>query len=166
MGNPAVFALIGKSEQAILGKNDAEFYPEPAIGYAIMENDRRIMESGQAEVIEEVAQTPQGYRTYLSTKTPWRDEYGRVIGLIGVARDITERKRAEETLQQQTMELQLLNETLEQRVKERTAELADLSSQLVSAQENERKRVSYDLHDNVGQALLSSRRSGEYDCQD
>jgi|GEM_PF-1126553 len=123
MGNPAVFALIGKSEQEVLGKNDAELYPDPAIGNTIMENDRRIMESGQAEVVEEVAQTPWGYRTYLSTKTPWRDEHGGVIGLIGVARDITERKRAEEALQQRTLEIRRLTETLEQRVKDRTADV-------------------------------------------
>jgi len=70
-----------------------------------------------------------------------------------VVRDITERKRAEEELKQRTLELQHLTETLEERVKERTAELSDLSSQLVSAQEKERKRVSYDLHDNVWQTL-------------
>jgi len=38
-------------------------------------------------------------------------------------------------------------------VKERTAEIANLSSHLVLAQENERKRISYDLHDNVWQTL-------------
>lgn len=42
-------------------------------------------------------------------------------------------------------------------MKERTAELADLSSQLVSAQENERRRVSYDFHDNAWQNLLAIR---------
>jgi PAS domain S-box-containing protein len=71
--------------------------------------------------------------------------------------DITERKRTEEALRQRTLELQHLTETLEQRVKERTAELANLSSQLVSAQENERRRVSYNLHDNVWQMLLAIR---------
>jgi signal transduction histidine kinase len=55
------------------------------------------------------------------------------------------------------LELQHLTETLEQRVKERTAELSDLTSQIVSAQEDERRRVSYDLHDNVWQTLLAIR---------
>jgi len=96
-------------------------------------------------------------RVYSILHTPIRDANGRVVGAGEVAYDITEQVRAEETLQQRTLELQQLNETLEARVKGRTEELADLSSQLVSAQENERRRVSYDLHDNVWQTLLAIR---------
>ena len=77
--------------------------------------------------------------------------------LLSSISDITERKRAEEELKHRTLELQKLTETLEERVKERTAELGRLSSQLVSAQENERKRISYDLHDNVWQTLVAIR---------
>jgi PAS domain S-box-containing protein len=76
---------------------------------------------------------------------------------IAFAVEITDRKQAEKALQHRTLELQHLTETLEQRVKERTAELANLSAQLVSAQENERRRVSYDLHDNVWQMLVAIR---------
>jgi signal transduction histidine kinase len=72
------------------------------------------------------------------------------------ARDIAEAKEIE-SAKQHTLELQSLSETLEERVKERTTELADLSSQLVSAQEKERKRVSYELHDQVWQNLVAIR---------
>jgi signal transduction histidine kinase len=71
--------------------------------------------------------------------------------------DITERKRAEEALKHRTIALQHLAETLEQRVKERTVELTDLTARMVSAQEDERRRISYDLHDNVWQTLLAIR---------
>lgn len=76
---------------------------------------------------------------------------------VAVFDNISERKGAEEALQKQTLELQYLTETLEERVRERTAELADLSSRLVSAQENERRRVSYDLHDHAWQVLVAIR---------
>jgi PAS domain S-box-containing protein len=98
MGNAALFAVIGKHAEEVLGKNDAEFYPDPAIGYAIIEHDRRMMESGQTEVMEEIIQAPDGNRIYLSTKTPWKDKDGRIIGIIGISRDITDRKMAEEQL--------------------------------------------------------------------
>ncbi|HVP79466.1 MAG TPA: PAS domain S-box protein [Thermodesulfobacteriota bacterium] len=94
-----------------------------------------------------------GGRFYMVSAVPFSEEgYTNLYG-----RDITDRKQAEAALQQRTLELQYLNETLEQRVKERTEELANLSSQLVSAQENERQRVSYDLHDNVWQMLVAIR---------
>ena len=67
--------------------------------------------------------------------------------------DFTERKRMEEALRQRTTELQQLNESLEERVKERTAELSNLSSELLVAQEKERRRIAYNLHDNVWQTL-------------
>ncbi len=67
--------------------------------------------------------------------------------------EVAERAKAEEMLRHRTLKLQELTETLEQRVQERTAELANITSRLVSAQENERRQVSYDLHDNVWQSL-------------
>ncbi len=98
LANLATFAVIGKPAEAVLGKTDAEFYDDAAAGRAIMENDQRIMHSGQMEVIEETVVVAEGPRTYLSSKAPYRDAEGRIIGLIGVAREITARKRAEEAL--------------------------------------------------------------------
>ncbi len=53
-----------------------------------------------AEVVEEKIQTPTGYRTCLSTKAPFRDAEGHVIGVVGTARDITDQRRAEEQFRQ------------------------------------------------------------------
>jgi two-component system cell cycle sensor histidine kinase/response regulator CckA len=59
------------------------------------------MESGAAEVVEERIQTPSGYRVYLTTKAPFRDLGGDVVGVIGNARDITLRKEGEDALREQ-----------------------------------------------------------------
>ncbi len=113
---------------------------------------------GQAMTVGQQAQqdVQVGGRFYFVWVTPFEEEgYANIYG-----RDITERKKAEETLRQRTFELQRLTETLEQRVQERTAELAKtserlrhLSSKLLSTQEEERKRIAGEIHDSLGSCL-------------
>lgn len=97
---------------------------------------------------------------FLVSTTPVIDELGRQTGSVHVARDITERKRAEDALRQRTLELQELTGTLEERVRARTAELKTanetlhyLSSRLLSVQEEERKRIALEVHDTLGSCL-------------
>ena len=98
MVNEATVRVIGKPVDQVLGKTDREIYDDPAVAEALMANDQRVMQSGITEVVEERIPTPAGVRVFLSTKAPHRDADGRVIGLIGVAHDITERKHVEERL--------------------------------------------------------------------
>jgi PAS domain S-box-containing protein len=94
--NPATLRSVGKPANQIVGHTDAEFYDDPAISAAIRENDLRLMAGGVPQVFEETVDTPDGRRIMWSSKVPWRDAQGRIIGIIGVSRDITDRKRAEE----------------------------------------------------------------------
>ncbi|WP_210530135.1 hybrid sensor histidine kinase/response regulator [Rubellimicrobium arenae] len=96
VANRGTTELIGKPPQDYLGRTDAEFLEDKAQAQAVMANDRRIMESGQAEQIEEEVQRPDGTPAWwLSTKAPLRDAGGEVVGLIGSSVDITARKEAE-----------------------------------------------------------------------
>jgi PAS domain S-box-containing protein len=111
MANPAVLRVVGRSEQEALGKTDLELYADPQTGRAILENDRRVLEGGEPRTFEEVVDTPDGQRVFLSTKAPQRDVQGRVVGLVGISRDITERKKNEETLLKSEERFRLLAET-------------------------------------------------------
>jgi PAS domain S-box-containing protein len=99
--NPAVARVLGRSAEELVGRTDREIYSDAEIADALMEADRRVLLSGRAEVLEERIQTASGYGVYLTTKAPYRDVDGAIVGVIGNARDITQRKSAEEALQEQ-----------------------------------------------------------------
>ncbi len=97
--NPAGYQLNGKTPEQVIGHSKAEIYSTPATVAQFETDDRRVMESGQAETIEEEVIAADGARhIFLTTKVPRRDDQGNVIGLTAVAHDITARKRAEQAL--------------------------------------------------------------------
>jgi len=123
MANHGTTELVGKPPEEYLGRTDAEFLDDKVQAEIVMANDRRIMEAGVSEQIEEEVRRPDGTPAiWLSTKAPLRNEAGEVIGLIGTSIDITDRTRIEAALVESRRKLRRLNETLEQRVAEATAE--------------------------------------------
>ncbi|PSB53880.1 histidine kinase [filamentous cyanobacterium Phorm 6] len=107
--NPATLEALGKTAGEVIGWRDRDLYPIAELGAEVSENDRRVMESGKTEVVEE---SPDGIRTFLGMKAPYRNEAGEVIGLIGISNDITNRKRAEIELQEQTKLLQVIIDSI------------------------------------------------------
>ena len=110
------------SPEAVQGRRDRDFLP-PAVAERIEALDRGVMARGETVLAEEAVPEDGVMRTFLSAKTPLRDAEGRVAGVIGIARDITDRKRAEAALRD-------LAATLEARVEERTARLAEVAAEL------------------------------------
>jgi two-component system cell cycle sensor histidine kinase/response regulator CckA len=106
MINSAGASFLGRGVAEILGKDDTEVF-SPEAGRAIMARDRAVVQSGEAQTYEEPASSEGVSRIYLSTKGPYRDPNGQVIGLLGICRDITERKRAEEEIRQSQQKLRI-----------------------------------------------------------
>jgi PAS domain S-box-containing protein len=90
--NPATCAVLGKSATEIIGYRDCDFLSSPEQAAKVMANDQRIMASGKTEVMEE---SLNGAQVFLSVKAPYSNEAGEVIGLIGIASDITDRVQLE-----------------------------------------------------------------------
>lgn len=127
--NPAMLEVLGKSASEVIGYRDCDLYPSPELGATIMESDRRIMASGQTEVVEE---SPDGIRTFLGMKTAYRNEAGVVIGLIGISYDISDRKRIEAEREQLLQREQVAREVAENANRIKDEFLAVLSHELRS----------------------------------
>ena len=94
MLNSAASRFVGKPVEEVLGTDDrAHFSADVAI--QLMEIDRQVIASNGPKTYEEHVNTATGATTFLSTKRPIHDQQGKVIGVFGISRDITERKQAE-----------------------------------------------------------------------
>ncbi len=106
MINSAGARLLGRRVDQVIGKDDMEVFT-PETGREIMAGDRRVVESGRTQTYEELGISDGVARTYLATKGPYRDSHGEVIGLLGICRDITDRKLAEEEIRQSQQKLRI-----------------------------------------------------------
>jgi hypothetical protein len=109
--NPAVLKILGKSADIVLGHADAEWHSDPEQAATVMANDRRILQAGIPEVIEETWDSAdQGMRTYRSAKAPLYLDDGSLIGIVCLSSDITGIRTAEATLQQAKTEAEQANQ--------------------------------------------------------
>jgi PAS domain S-box-containing protein len=95
-----------QAEAEVLGKTDFDFFPQD-IAAAFFADDQMVLKTGQPVINrEEKAIRPDGeVHWLLTTKIPWRDASGKIIGLVGIGRDITDKKHLEEQfLRAQRME--------------------------------------------------------------
>ncbi|HEY1067233.1 MAG TPA: PAS domain S-box protein, partial [Pirellulales bacterium] len=92
--NPAASQFVGKSVVEVLGKDDRELF-DPASAAEVMGHDQRVMTRGEPDTEAETLTAVGVTRTYLVTKAPFRDDTGRVVGLIGIGRDVTRLREVE-----------------------------------------------------------------------
>jgi PAS domain S-box-containing protein len=141
LGCNAQFACdagLGKAEE-IVGKTDYDLTWTKQQSDYFRTCDRQVMESGRPMfAIEESQLQADGTEaTLLTNKVPLKDAGGRIVGLLGAYMDITERKQVEEERSK------LLSENQE------------LYRQLLAVQEQERKHLARELHDDLGQNLIA-----------
>lgn len=96
--NAGVQALLGLPGDQIIGRTDDALFVDKAFAAFIRESDEQVLRTGQPHRYEETVAAPHGKRDLEVIKVPVRADDGEIAGVLAVARDITERRRAEREL--------------------------------------------------------------------
>mgnify|MGYP001568445415 CR=1 FL=1 len=121
--NEAYGKACGLRPDDIIGKTDLDIWPRE-LAEKYRKDDNEVMNSGKRQCFDEPLDDKEGRILRIETiKTPVFNDQGETIGTTGIARDITERKKYEEKLQEIRKELEI-------RVKVRTAELSKVNEDL------------------------------------
>ena len=177
--NAGAERITGLAEPAIVGRDFACFYIADDVR---ADRPTRTLQAAAAQgrFSEDVWLVRSDGSAFWASvvMTPLHSAEGDLTGFCMIARDLTERRQGQEALLAEMkermridQELQRLNRSLEGLVRERTGELRaanadlleaklrlhDLSSQLITAQEQERGHIARELHDETGQSLTVVR---------
>jgi PAS domain S-box-containing protein len=166
--NQGAQRIKGYAAQEIIGQHFSRFYPREAIESKWPDRELEIAS-------KEGRYTDEGLRVRKDGSTFWayvvitalRDEAGDLKGFSKVTRDLTERRDLEERTRELNRELRArVTQLLEsqRQVELRTLELQKLSGELLHVQDEERRRISRSLHDELGQELAALKI--ELDMQD
>ena len=132
ISNPAHIYNTGKrNEDEVIGKNDFDLFSKE-LAEKFFEDDQSVIKTGQSILNrEEYILNNDGEKIWLLTsKLPLKDQLGDIVGLIGISRDITEHKNAEEALKEAYNELEQTNKDLEKANKIKGQFLANMSHEI------------------------------------
>jgi PAS domain S-box-containing protein len=134
-------SLIHETCEVCFGKQEAKKFQE---------DDQKVLQNKRQSIIEEQIVDLQNQKIWLETiKSPILDESGKAVGTVGIARDITKRKQAEEALRKAHQEL-------ERKVEERTVELVKRYEQL-KQETQEREQAENALRESKERYALATR---------
>ncbi len=123
LANERLRSIYAGNFKSLDGKTDFDLFSRE-LAERFQKSDRAVSGGGVPVSVEENLPHPDGIHSYVSVKFPLKDAQGGVFAVAGIATDVTELKRAADEIKRLHADLQHHAAQLEQRVWERTAELA------------------------------------------
>ena len=106
IANQAAADFLGVKVEAMLERDDTQLFA-PEIAQSIMQADRQIITEEKSLSYEEEIFNGEQVRSLLTSKYPWQDETGNILGVIGISRDITTLKESQQKVREQEQLLRL-----------------------------------------------------------
>jgi len=138
-----------KSEADVLGKDDFDIYPKE-LAEKFFADDQLVLQTGEPVLNREeyILDEKQQKHWLLTSKLPLRNQEGRIIGLVGIGRDITERKQAEEENQRERAFFDQLVESAPEGIA-----IADTQGRIMRVNAEFVRMFGYGVDEVVGQYL-------------
>lgn len=139
--NPAAQNMLNRPLADLLGKTPCEASPHSNVARSFQDELEQIIRTGEAAEEEPILDAPQSAEAdcYQIRLVPERDQYGSLVSILSVGRDVSSMRAAERYLQKSHAQLQ------------------QLSSHRETAREEERKHIAQEIHDELGQQLTALR---------
>jgi PAS domain S-box-containing protein len=155
--------LYGSRESEIVGKSDYDFVEKEKADY-FSKKDREAIEAGGPVIFEEkVIYAYDGQEEYLETiKSPMYDTNGKLIGVLGVSRDITERKNSEDILLQAKLDAEAANQTKSEFLANMSHELRTPLNSIFGFSQMLNERVQGELNDKQASYVSNIMQSSKH----
>jgi len=144
--NPAGLRLLGLPSEKVIGKTIRETGLAEPFSSLWEGRIRRVFRSAKPMDVIDSFPSPTGIQICESRCVPEFNTKERMEAVLVITRNVTEHKRTESALQR-------AKDELEQKVKDRTARLRQLTNQLTKAEHDERRRIADILHEQLQQHL-------------
>ncbi|USD50424.1 aerobic respiration two-component sensor histidine kinase ArcB [Vibrio sp. SCSIO 43153] len=138
--NRAMEELTGKKEHQLVGLSPWDVYSKEVAEH-IVDTDQKVFADNQALTYEQWLDYPDGRKHYFELrKVPFYSKDGRHLGLVGFGRDITERKRHEESLEKASRDKTTFISTISHELRTPLNGIVGLSRMLLDSQLTEEQR--------------------------
>ena len=156
ISNVEIARRVGaKTPDELIGKTDNDFHPKE-LASKYYADEQQVIRSGRPLLNreEQVIDHTTGETMWnLTTKVPWRDSHGEIVGIIGIGRNITDRKRAEEALQAANQQLRASEQQLRA-----TNQQLDAANQQLRASEQQLRAANQQLEASNQQLMANEKQ--------